>query len=334
MLLFKLIELLALFFFAFTLSIFFLAISRKLSLKHNLFIRDRNIPYIGGVSFSLVFIICLILFSFIKAKVVPFQFIWIITFSFILLLVEWIDDLKDLKLKARVLIQIIFVFLFLLYGKQIQIYFLPNWANYLISFLWIVGITNAFNHLDVADGLCAGIALIVSLACLVIALKTGSFLLFVFVALFGVLLAFLLFNFPPAKIFMGNAGSHFLGFLFATLSIYGDYASFDNILAIFLPLLVLGLPIVDTFYLIVVRASKKISPLRKSDDHIILRYLLKGYSYKRSLASIYFLTAVWCLSAILLLNGPGLWCLIFLIIAFLGTILMIIKANVSKFSSC
>ncbi len=329
---YKMTDLILFFGSSFIGNIIFTFILRKLCLKAGFFIREKNTPYIGGVSLALSLALAFSLLYLLRGIVLSFDLVWIVVFALLLLVIEFIDDLKDFPLRAKLIIQIVFIAVYLIYAKKIQIYFLPPSLNYIISFLWIMGIINALNHLDVADGLCGGIALVVSLAFLVTFFKLGDSLVFVCAGISGGVLAFLLFNFPPAKVFIGNSGSHFLGFLFAALSIYGDYSSLSNLAALFLPVLILALPIIDTFYLIVVRSRKNILPLRKSDDHIILRFLLKGYSFRKSLLSIYFLTCLWCLSAVLILEGLSFSFVISLAAALLGSLLMIFKANINKTS--
>lgn len=315
-----------LFFFSFILTLALTALLRRICLKRGIFLKE-NTPYIGGIGFFLPFVLIILMFFLIRGMVAPFQFTWIVIFSFILLAVEFIDDLKDFSLGVKVIVQSIFIFLFLIYAKKVQIYFLPFWANYLISFLWIAGITNAFNHLDVTDGLCGGVSLIIALTFFAVFLKTAGFLAFILAGLCGCLLAFLFFNMPKAKVFMGNSGSHFLGFFFAVMSIYGDYASLDNLAALFFPVLILGIPIIDTFYLIIIRSIRKISPLRKSDDHIFLKYLSKGYAHKKVLAVTYFLALLWSLSALSILRGVSFIFLTFFLAALIGSILAVIRAG-------
>lgn len=306
------------------------AILRKFSLKFSVFTDKDKIPHIGGIGFALSFIIVYLLFHDTQGLFLPFYIIWIVIFSLILLGIEFIDDLHEYSLGVKVALQVIFVVAFLLYSKKIQIYFLPFWLNYIISFLWIMGVLNAFNHLDVADGSCGGISLIISLTFFIIFAQIESSLALVFAALSGALFAFTLFNHPPAKIFMGNAGSHFLGFIFAAIAMEGDYATSDNVSALFLPLLVLAFPIIDTIYLIIVRTRKNILPLKKSDDHIALRYLSKGYSHHKFLLGIYLVAACWCLSGLLILKGVSLTFFISLIAAVSGTVVMIVKAKISE----
>ena len=317
--------------FSFIFCTLALSVLRKAAIKHNIFRGDRNIPYVGGAGIFLTLLLSLAALSFIKNITFSFHFTWILIFAFILLVAEFIDDVKDFSLKARVILELAFIVLFLSFGKGIQIYFLAPWLNYIISCIWILGVTNAFNHLDVGDGLCGGIALIISLAFLAVFLIIGNTLLsYLYLALSAALAAFLLFNLPPAKVFLGNSGSHVLGFLFATLSIYGDYATLDNISAIFLPILVLGLPILDTAYLIIIRSRKMIHPCKKSDDHIFLRYLSKGYPRKEALGDNYLLSFFLGLSGVfLILRGVDLAFMITLLAAVLGGVIMVIKARIT-----
>lgn len=312
---------------SFILGLLFIIILKKISLKFNLIRLDKKVSYLGGIGFSFAFIVIYLFYILINKITIPFQLTYIFIFSFIVLGIEFIDDLKDFSLKARIIIQFIIIFGFLLAGKRIQFYFLPHWLNYVISFLWIMGITNAFNHLDIGDGLCGGVSLVVGLGFLGVSVICGDFLLGpLFIILLGGLCAFFIFNLPPAKIFMGNSGSHFLGFLFATLSIYGDYATLENPLALIVPLLILAFPIIDTAYLIFVRLNKKIIPLKKSNDHIFLRLLSRGHSPVKALNIICLVTALWCLGGISIVYGFNYLFLTFIILAFLISCFVVFKA--------
>jgi len=309
-------------------TLVFLHLLKILSPKLKVFKIENNIPHVGGVGFFFCLIVsCLILFK-INNIVVPQSFIRIFLFSLIIIIIESIDDYRELSLKSRVIIQAIFIVLFLIGGKRMEIYFLHPAINYIFSFLWVAGIMNAFNLLDIGDGLCGGISLIAALIFSVILFMQGSLILAaVLFVLSAVLLAFLLFNFPPAKMYMGNSGSHFLGFLFATISMYVDYSTLDNVLAIFTPLFILAFPIVDTFFLIVSRSKKRIFPLRKSNDHIFLRLLASGRDKKRALFNIYIVSTLWGLSGVFLsFNRVFLFYVSFLSAAII-TFRLILKAR-------
>jgi UDP-GlcNAc:undecaprenyl-phosphate GlcNAc-1-phosphate transferase len=134
------------------------------------------------------------------------------------------------------------------------------------------------------DGLAAGVAIIVTLSFAVISFLNGdNNTLFLTLALLGALFSFLRYNFPPAKIYMGNSGSHFLGFSLAAVALIIRYASLETKIALVSPLLILGFPIFDTAFLILIRLRKKRLPFKKSNDHLALRLLSLGYSKRKVL---------------------------------------------------
>ncbi len=313
----------ALFFiFSLVLNAILLSFANKFGIKFSLFGRERKIPFTGGLAIFLGFIISFVCIVFFTDLVFSFQVVWFLVFSLLIIIVETVDDLKDLSLKARIFIQVLIVFLFLLFSKRIQIYFLPGWLNYLVSFIWIIGITNAFNLLDIEDGLCGGVSIIVAASLLVIALlKVDLLIIYLLLSLLPSLIVFIFFNFPPARIFMGNAGSHFLGFSIAVFCIQQDYALPSNKISLLIPFLFLVAPIMDTIYLVISRIRNKIHPLRKSPDHIFLHLLSKGYSKRKMLFLVYSVTLLWCMSAITLFEGFNY---IFIVLLFLAVFLSVV----------
>ncbi|MCD6583192.1 MAG: undecaprenyl/decaprenyl-phosphate alpha-N-acetylglucosaminyl 1-phosphate transferase [Candidatus Omnitrophica bacterium] len=288
---------------AFLSSLIILSLLKKISSVLPLFRSKEEVTYLGGVGLFLSTIGVFLLYSLSLRVTLPFQLNNIFIFSFAILIVELLDDWREFSFQKKLLIQMIIILLYLLNGKKVQIYFLPHWINWVISFLWIVGITNAFNLLDIGDGLASGVGLIISFFLCLISLLCGDYLTFVFfLILTGALSSFYLFNFPPAKMYMGNSGSHLLGFLFATLTIYLDYATLKNASAIFVPLIILAFPVIDTFFTIFTRIKKGLSPFQKSEDHIFLRLIHSNFGYRKALTLIYFVVVVWSLSAIFLLK--------------------------------
>ena len=321
------INFIALFILSFALSFFLILFLKWIILKFKLLNKDNKPPFIGGVCFFLPFFLLFLSFNYINKQTLPFEFVIILVFSAIVFLLEILDDIKDFSLRTRLIIQFFFISCYLLYGKSIQIYYLPQWLNYLLSFLWIMGITNAFNLLDIADGVCGGVSVIICLSFMSVSLIQNEVVLAsLFISILGALLAFLFFNLPKAKVFMGNSGSHFLGFLFAAFSAYGDYATAFKPWSLILPLLILGFPIIDTFFLIVSRLKNGISPLRKSNDHIFLRLISSGLSHKRSLMIIYLISLLWALCGILILFGVNLYFFTLIIISIWVTLRIIGKA--------
>jgi len=321
------LKLFILFVSSFIVAVIFLTFIKKISLKTNLVKEDKKVPYMGGIGIFLSWLLVFLIFTFLEKINIPVQLKIIVIFSFVLLLIELIDDLKNFSLKTKLIFQIVFIYMFFIFGKKIQIYFLSPPLNYIISFLWIMGIMNAFNHLDVGDGVCGGVSLIVGLSFLTVFLIKGSYVeAALIVPLLGAIFAFLFFNFPPAKMFMGNCGSHSLGFFFAALSIYGDYTTLENKIALVVPVFVLFFPIVDTIFVMIARLRKGIIPLKKSDDHLFLRLISCGYSYKKALFDVYFVSLLWAIAGIMILFKLSFLFLLIFLISIFYTIRIIAKS--------
>ena len=313
-------------------GLFFIFLFKKLSGRFGIFKKDNGVSYLAGAAIFISFFISLLAYSFLNRSNFAFSLVWIIFFALVFLVLEFFDDLRDFSLRPRLIIQFVLIFTYLLFAKKIEIYFFPNWLNYILSFLWIMGISNAFNLLDIKDGLCGGVALITGLFFALISLLNGDVQLSViYLALTGSLFAFLAFNLPPAKIYMGNSGSHFLGFLFAALSMRGDYATLNNPASIFIPVLLLAFPIIDTSYLIFQRIRKKILPLKKSNDHIFMHMISNGFFEKKMLLIIYSVTLLWCLVGLSIFRGVNiLFFFCFAIAVFFSLIIIILAARAKK----
>ncbi len=315
---------------AFFLGYILLNALKVLSSKKTVFRNKDNVSILGGIGLLLSVMLGLLCFSLYRGMFPSFEIIHILVFSLIIFVTGLLDDFREFSLSKKIFIQIVVIGVFLIHGKPIQMYFIPWWGNYLISFLWIMGITNVFNHLDIGDGLCAGVSLIVGLSFFSVLFISGNLLTAgLFAALCGALFSFLIVNFPPAKIILGNSGSHFLGFLFAVLSIHGDYATLNNPFSVLIPLVILAFPLIDTFYLIIVRVKKGLVPLRKSDDHVFLRLLSSGKKIKPALFDIYLITSLWGVSGVSLAFGVNIFFLIFVSLAVLFSVRLVFTARSS-----
>lgn len=303
-------------------------ILKRFSFKAHLFKHKDNVSFLGGAGLLLSFVLGFSSLFFYKNIYMPSGLTHILIFAFIIFIIGLFDDFKEFSLFKKIFIQVIIIGLFLVKGKPIQIYFISLWGNYLISFLWIMGITNIFNLLDIGDGLCAGVSLIAGLAFFIVLFISGNLITAgLFASACGALFSFLIFNFPPAKIVLGNSGSHFLGFLFATLSIHGDYATLDNPFSVLIPLVILAFPMIDTLYLIAIRLKKGIVPLRKSNDHIFLRLLSSGKRIKPALFDTYLVAFLWGISGVFLLFSINILFLSSIILAILFSIRLIFTAQ-------
>src|SRR4051794_4002984 len=167
------------------------------------------------------------------------------------------------------------------------IHSLPGWVGVPLTILWIVGIMNMVNFLDGLDGLAAGVAAIAGLTFAVIALslaKTDAAILSAIV--FGACIGFLRHNFYPARIFMGDSGALLLGFVLATISVQGLLKTAATV-ALFFPLLVLAVPIVDTTFVVVRRLKHGESPFEGDQAHLHHRFIRRGFSQPRAAFTIW-----------------------------------------------
>jgi UDP-GlcNAc:undecaprenyl-phosphate GlcNAc-1-phosphate transferase len=165
---------------------------------------------------------------------------------------------------------------------------LAQLPNILLTFVWLVGITNALNLLDNMDGLAGGISLITSCVLAYFFWRAGNIsLLWISLALAGSVLGFLFFNFPPAKIFMGDSGSLFLGFTLAVLAIAQQHQASDVFAVVGVPTLLFLLPILDTILVTFTRLLRGQSPIRGGRDHTSHRLIAFGLSERQALLVLY-----------------------------------------------
>ncbi|MDD5281458.1 MAG: MraY family glycosyltransferase [Candidatus Omnitrophica bacterium] len=280
-------------FFSFFLGIIIIFLGRTIFRHQGL--TSKGISIVGGFSIGLP---CL----FTGALVLCFSgcpekgTIGILTASLLMFIFGVIDDWHELSIGAKIATQAIAICLLVLQGMQTHIIYIGNIPNIAITFIWIIGITNAFNHLDIMDGLAGLVAFVINLAFFVTGYVNGNMHVVVLtLALGGALASFLIFNLPPAKIYMGNSGSHFLGFLLASMALMDSYAPLERPIALLAPLFILGLPILDTCFLIIIRIRQRRSPFRKSDDNLAIRFLNSGYSKKKTLLIMFSMAAVFSL---------------------------------------
>jgi UDP-GlcNAc:undecaprenyl-phosphate GlcNAc-1-phosphate transferase len=167
-----------------------------------------------------------------------------------------------------------------------------------------VGITNAMNLIDGLDGLAAGLSIIVCFTLFLISYNMGAphtmnlKVMLLTLILIGAITGFLKYNFNPAVIFMGDTGSLFLGFTIACISLEGSYTA-PTTVAITVPIIALGVPIIDMILAIYRRTSQGRHPFRADREHVHHRLLEMGFSHKTAVMIIYFVTVLFCVVAIL-----------------------------------
>lgn len=252
-------------------------------------------PTLGGVGIFTAFILTLLV-----GEVWMDGFQWqdwgFLSGAALLFFVGIYDEFRPMSPAAKLVAQIIAGTLVVLLGYT-STFFNPRIANVLVAqvpnilftFVWLIGITNAINFLDNMDGLAGGIALITAGVLSYFFGRAGnSELLWVSLALVGSLLGFLVYNFPPARIFMGDSGSLFLGFILATLAIAQQKQQASNVLAVLgVPMLLFLLPILDTSLVTFTRLLRGQSPAQGGRDHTSHRLIAFGLSERQTLLVLY-----------------------------------------------
>jgi UDP-GlcNAc:undecaprenyl-phosphate GlcNAc-1-phosphate transferase len=277
----------ALYFFTFVLalilSLYLTPVMRRAALQFGIVDRPdgrlkkhkRPMPYLGGVAIYLSFLLALA-FSFRFDQ----ELLGLLLAGTIVLFLGLIDDLGFLKTWIKFVGQLIAVLVLVKSGIFIKLGFLPLYVRIPLTFLWLVAMINAFNIIDVMDGLSAGVAFFAAIAFFVVALFNGRMMIaIVAITLAGSLLGFLRYNFTPARIYMGDTGSMFLGLMLGAMATIGSYTEKD-VLGFLAPVIILGIPIFDTCQVIVARWRKGMPFYQGSPDHYALLLRSAGLSVK------------------------------------------------------
>ncbi len=268
------------------------------------------IPRMGGLAIFIAFMVSTLLFTKIDT-----QMRGILIGAIMIVILGVMDDIMTLKALPKFAVQIVAAVLVVLHGCRIEHFMgfqLADWLSYPVSVIWIVAITNAVNFIDGLDGLAAGVSAISAGAMLVVALLVADFpSAIMLAAIVGSCAGFIPYNFNPAKIFMGDTGSTFLGFMLSTISIYGLFKMYA-IISFAVPFLVLGLPIFDICFAVIRRVSKGQSPMHPDRGHVHHRLIDMGFSQKQAVAIAYMLSAILGMAAVVLTNDGEMRALFFI----------------------
>lgn len=259
------------------------------------------VPLLGGIAIYAGFIVALLLFGegwvvsqaigiLVGATIVSFLGIW--------------DDRWGVRPVLKLSGQAIAAGILIISGVQVS--FLPHPAlNIAITLLWIVGITNALNLLDNMDGLSGGVGAVAAGFFLLLAAWNGQYLVAsLAAALLGVCIGFLVYNFNPATIFMGDAGSMFLGFILAVVGIKLRFPGRPNAITWMIPVVVLGLAIFDTTLVVFSRLRRGINPLTNpGKDHVSHRLVLLGLSQRQAVVLLYGVCGVLGLVGVVIMHS-------------------------------
>ncbi len=280
---------------------------------------DHPIPRMGGLAICIGFLLSTMIFAPLTTPVKG-----MLLGAIIIAILGIFDDIYDLPAKFKFLVQILAAIIAVASGNLIETLSNPNvfsdnlwlqlgWLSYPVTVIWIVAITNAVNLIDGLDGLACGVSTISSMTMLIIALLVAEKSVAVMMAaLAGACIGFLPYNLNPAKIFMGDTGSTFLGFILATMSVQGMFKMY-TIISFVVPFLMLGLPIFDTCFAFIRRIAHGQSPMSPDRSHVHHRLIDMGFSQKQAVGILYIISAILGLSAVVLTTSGALKAILFLL---------------------
>lgn len=196
------------------------------------------------------------------------------------------DDLRGISPGWKFLGQLLATILLIFAGVQVLLFTQP-WLNILVTLLWVVGITNAYNFVDSMDGLVVGLGGLAAAFFMLVTFDAGQFNLSLFSALLlGTCIGGYYFNTQPARYFMGDSGSQFLGFMLAALGIAYNPVGFDPFASWFVPILLMGIPIFDTVLIVFSRLRRNYPVYRGAHDHTYHRLVKLGMSPNRAVVTM------------------------------------------------
>jgi UDP-GlcNAc:undecaprenyl-phosphate GlcNAc-1-phosphate transferase len=267
--------------------------------------QETAVPYLGGVAIVIAFSVTVLAAAAVRGAGGEVQTLGLLLGTGVLLaLLGLVDDLRGVSVPLRLFAECGAGAVVVVTGSGATITPYPA-LNAVATVAWVVLIINAINLLDNMDGLSAGVAAISSLAFFALAVGAGQFLVAALsIALAGCAVGFLRYNFHPARIYMGDAGSLFLGFLLAVVATRLDLAGTPPVVAFFVPLLVLGVALFDTTLVVVERLKHGRSPFQGGRDHTSHRLVFVGLPVPVSVGLIYATALALAWLALLLAQLP------------------------------
>ncbi len=266
----------------------------------------KPIPRMGGLAIFLGFLFAVILFVDISV-----QLRGMLIGAIVIVILGIVDDIIPLPALLKFVVQIVAAYIVVAHGTVINTFTNPNIFSadpYIdlgvlsipITIIWIVAITNAVNLIDGLDGLAVGVSSIASFSLLLIAIFLPEYnIAILMAALAGACIGFMPYNLNPAKIFMGDTGSTFLGFVLACVSIQGLF-KFYALVSFAVPFLILGLPLFDTLFAIIRRLLKGQNPMKADRGHVHHRLIDMGFNQKQTVTILYVMSGLLGLAAVVL----------------------------------
>ncbi|MEW5977041.1 MAG: MraY family glycosyltransferase [Acidobacteriota bacterium] len=280
---------------SFALSLYLTPLFRRAAINFGIVDRPTGVlkkqaepvPYLGGLA---------VYFSFLLTTGLIYQYsrevLGILLAGAIIVILGLIDDFGVLTPPVKLLGQFIAACVLVKASIYIKLTFLPMWLAVPLTILWILAITNAFNLIDIMDGLASGVGAIAALVLIAVNYQSGKDLIVpLSFALAGSLFGFLRYNFKPARIYLGDAGSLFVGFMLAALSMNGSYTR-HSLLGAVAPIFILGVPIFDMLLVMYIRFRRGIPIMQGSPDHFALRLRKWRLSVEQTVLASYFASLI------------------------------------------
>jgi UDP-GlcNAc:undecaprenyl-phosphate/decaprenyl-phosphate GlcNAc-1-phosphate transferase len=275
---------------------------------NNLKKHERPVPYLGGLAVYVSFVLTLVAVKLWQHGTL-LGVMGILTGATIIAVLGLIDDKRALSPAIKFAGQTAAALVLIYCNMRLQFVQQPV-LSVLLSLLWVVGVTNAMNLIDVMDGLSTGVGVIAAAGFFAMAAISGRYNnLFILSALGGALLGFLPYNFPKARIYQGDTGALLMGFILSSVAMGQGYSRV-NAMALLAPVLILAVPIFDTLFIMFLRQRRGVSMFRGSPDHLALRMVKLGLSRTQTVLLLWSAGAV--LSAIALATTwmPFQWALL------------------------
>jgi len=247
---------------------------------------DRVTPYLGGLAVFIAFLFTVGIFTDFGPETLG-----LLLSGSIALMVGLLDDFGAMTPPQKLLGQTLAAVVLVKSGIYIKLEFIPVWLAVPLTIFWVVAVSNALNIIDILDGLAAGVSTIAAFSIAIANFMAGRYAVALLsVILAGAILGFLRHNFHPAKIYLGDAGSLFIGFMLAALSMNAGYTR-ANLLAVISPVLILGIPLFDLMLVMWIRWRSGIPVMKGSPDHFALR-LRRLLSVRETAITTYIIAAV------------------------------------------
>ena len=296
-------------------------------------VHKKPMPRIGGLAIFSAFLVGYMLFGVADDP----RMISVLIGGFIIILTGIVDDINPIKARWKFLLQIVAATVVVVYGKMYfsditllgYLFQFPTYINMILSVFFIVSVINAINLIDGLDGLSSGICSIYFLTIAIIGFvlnKFGGLDVIISLIMLGSTFGFLVHNFPPAKIFMGDTGSMFLGFMISIIALIGYKVA--TVTSILIPIILLFIPIIDTLFAILRRILKRESIGTPDKEHLHHQLLRMTSSPVKTILLIYFIDAIFSAISIFFVLNDNVIAIAMYIVVMLFFIFLVLKTNI------